>query len=518
MAKVFILSLILCSAILKIGFSQSGSYTSANNRTGNWETASMWTKEFAWMSNPPPNSTVSFGVNINGYVTRNGSLSFSGGDAIMDVYDTLVITGNLTLSSGNIRHIVVHNGGVLIVLGDFTANNNNTALVNVNAGGNFVVVGNYNQQQGSVTTTGGFYVFDNTPTFNWGSSVDGTGFNNNTGTLGDLMDNEDDLVSNNKPLNAFLETLGVTAACSATFDYTTRTGAGSWTNSNSWSGNNNPPYTLSAGSYTIPATDIVTIESGNFSLTSNLIVYGTLIVNGTLNMTGAGTVIDIQSGGSVTCCQNCNASNKINIGGNTAWTGNDGTVSGPAIINSTGVLPITLIFFKGAKDESGIKLTWATATEENFDKFIVERSSDGIDFVEMGEVNGAGVNTKDRRDYSFTDDAPLAYRNYYRLKNLDLDGKVDYSNIVKVETENEQRIYISPNPVVDESLTLRINFEPMQFDKIQILSAVGNILLEYPVTSLESNINLNGKLNSGVYILRYVSKQEEKTLRFVVYN
>jgi hypothetical protein len=56
----------------------------------------------------------------------------------------------------------------------------------------------------------------------------------------------------------------------------------------------------------------------------------------------------------------------------------------------------------------------------------------------------------------------------------------------------------------------------MQFDKIQIISSIGNVLMEYPVSSLESRINFDGKLNSGVYILRYIGAREERMFRFVI--
>lgn len=434
----------------------------------------------------------------------------------MDVYDTLVITGNLSLSSGNLRNIVVHNGGLLIVLGNFSATNNSTALVDVNAGGNFVVVGDYNQQQGSVTSTGGFYAFDNTPTFNWGSSVDGTAYNNNTGTLTGLLDDENDLVANNNPLNQFLETLGIKAVCSATPTYITKNGAGGWTTNNDWVGNTRPPYTLSSGTYTIPAGHIVTIESGNFSLTSNLIVYGTLIVNGTLNMTGGGTVIDIQSGGSVTCCKNCNPSNKINIGGNTAWTGNDGTVNGPAIINSSGILPVTLVFFKEDKDTEGVNLLWGTATEENADFFQIERSIKGISFEKIGKVNASG-NSNQLINYNFTDEKPFQGKNYYRLKTVDYDGSYEYSKIISVDYEVAKQFNVYPNPYVNGNIHFNTNFAPQEDDMILVLNTMGVEVTRILSTTFDKKFQIDS-LKPGVYFFKYHSTNFEKTIRIVKAN
>lgn len=184
-------------------------YVSSNNRTGNWETASMWTKQEAWQPNPPPpTAPLNVRTSVYGYVTRNGNLEFNGGDAVMDLYDTLVITGNLMMSQGNARHITVQSGGVLIVLGDFDAGNNNTPLIQVQSGGRVVIAGDYDQQQGSISTTGPFYIYDDTPTFNWGSSVDGTAYNGSNGTsMGNSLEDENDLASNDPTLFAMVDVL-----------------------------------------------------------------------------------------------------------------------------------------------------------------------------------------------------------------------------------------------------------------------------------------------------------------------
>ena len=199
-------------------------------------------------------------------------------------------------------------------------------------------------------------------------------------------------------------------------------------------------------------------------------------------------------------------------------TSGEGTDGCGCYIPGSIPLPIELLWFKGKSVDSSIKLEWATATEENFDKFIVERSHDGTDFHSIGQVNGLGINSRVEQFYSLIDAFPISPRNYYRLKSVDLDGKYDYSKIIKVDFGEERRVVVFPNPVVNQTLTVRINFEPMSYDNVQILSSLGNVIMEYSVTSLENTINFDGKLESGVYILRYVSKDEEKIFRFVVNN
>lgn len=193
-----------------------GSYTSANNNTGNWESASIWTKEFNWMSEPSVMTDVggSYMFNIYGYVTRNGNLTVSGGGGLV-INDTLVITGNLSMTTST--GITVGTNGLLIVLGDFYSTGGGNKI-NVQGNGRVAIVGNYQQAQGSVTTGNAFYIYDDTPEFtsggcNGGASVDGLSYAcppPNTAALTNLLDDEQDLSNNDPPLEEFLGNLGVT--------------------------------------------------------------------------------------------------------------------------------------------------------------------------------------------------------------------------------------------------------------------------------------------------------------------
>lgn len=100
-------------------------------------------------------------------------------------------------------------------------------------------------------------------------------------------------------------------------------------------------------------------------------------------------------------------------------------------------LPVELITFKGAVQYGNVKLSWATAMELNNDRFEVERSQDGKTFSKIGEVRGHG-NSSVRLDYSFTDTAPAAGDNYYRLRQVDFDGTEDFSKVVALKVDAKQ--------------------------------------------------------------------------------
>lgn len=116
----------------------------------------------------------------------------------------------------------------------------------------------------------------------------------------------------------------------------------------------------------------------------------------------------------------------------------------------TASLPVELLAFRGAATESGIRLSWSTATERNNDYFTLERSADGITFEALARVNGAAF-SQTLRTYEHFDDAPLPGLNYYRLRQTDLDGSEAMLGILAVPFE-ETAIRVFPNPASGDRL------------------------------------------------------------------
>ncbi len=110
------------------------------------------------------------------------------------------------------------------------------------------------------------------------------------------------------------------------------------------------------------------------------------------------------------------------------------------------VLPVQLISFTASCKNNTVALEWITATEANNKKFEVEKSSDGIFFEKIADVPGAG-NSSSVINYSYTDGQLPAVVAFYRLKQVDSDGKFEYSKVVRVACSNDMGIKIFPNPV-----------------------------------------------------------------------
>ncbi len=106
-------------------------------------------------------------------------------------------------------------------------------------------------------------------------------------------------------------------------------------------------------------------------------------------------------------------------------------------------LPIELLSFDVTNAKDKILLNWTTATETNNDFFQVERSLDGLHWNMLDTLDGAG-DSKELISYEYADLLPYHGRNYYRLKQVDFDGKFEYSSVKSVVFDYGSTLF--PNP------------------------------------------------------------------------
>lgn len=131
----------------------------------------------------------------------------------------------------------------------------------------------------------------------------------------------------------------------------------------------------------------------------------------------------------------------------------DLSLSGGLDLNCT-TLPVELLNFNGYPNEGYNLLQWTTATEINNDYFEIEKSHDGVLFNKIGELQGSGNNTGNIK-YEFIDDNPNPGISYYRLRQVDFNGKFEYSNTVAIKQSLGAEVSIFPNPTSDR---LKFNF------------------------------------------------------------
>jgi hypothetical protein len=145
-------------------------------------------------------------------------------------------------------------------------------------------------------------------------------------------------------------------------------------------------------------------------------------------------------------------------------------------------------------------------TEQNNSHFMVQRSGNGTEFsAEIGRVQAVG-NSNSERHYSFVDASPLKGWNYYRIKQVDHDGKFTFSNIAAVNFDSKSGtpMVIYPNPAKDK-LTVEYTAERAGKLDLQVVDGKGAVLISQVMgfSAGRNNETVNiAALSTGVYILR----------------
>ncbi len=180
------------------------------------------------------------------------------------------------------------------------------------------------------------------------------------------------------------------------------------------------------------------------------------------------------------------------------------------------LLPVSLTLFEGSRQDKHILLKWISEKEINSKEFVVERSRNGKDFTNLGVVAAAG-NSNTALQYSFVDEHPLDGKNYYRLKNVDRDGKSGFSKVVTVDYGSQIQITVQPNPVSTFIYILHQGVTN-QSATIQFMNLSGKVVhqqTEKLHTGGRLRVNISN-LPKGVYILNIVYGIHHKTEKIII--
>lgn len=177
-------------------------------------------------------------------------------------------------------------------------------------------------------------------------------------------------------------------------------------------------------------------------------------------------------------------------------------------------LPVELLEFNAERINEKVYLTWTTLSEENNQKYILEKSVDAENFKPFHETKGAGY-SNERRDYNATDNNPGNDRIYYRLKQIDFDGNYSFSEIIEVKGTNLSEIKFYPNPV-KENGTLSFNLINSGEVVVRIFNYTGQKVLEKTGSGRVGQNEMilqTGSLPDGIYSIQL---SESTTIHSIV--
>ncbi len=232
---------------------------------------------------------------------------------------------------------------------------------------------------------------------------------------------------------------------------------GTWKTSSTWDLNRIP---VTSDTVIVPLNKVLVVDNPQTLGNVYIQVYGTLrFTHGKLTL-GSNSVVVVFPGGTITGNSN---SEKIRIGAAEVFNGSDPDVLGPSIANSTTgagfnpfTLPVKFVGFEVTKNGNDAVLQWATAEEQNASHYEIERSLNGSNWIKAGEIKAAG-NTNSTTNYTYTDKYQTGAVTYYRIKQIDVDGKFIYTAIK----------------------TLKNNTDAFAAD-VKITAVQGNIVLQFP--------------------------------------
>ena len=181
-----------------------------------------------------------------------------------------------------------------------------------------------------------------------------------------------------------------------------------------------------------------------------------------------------------------------------------------------GALPVELTSFESRViDNNSVILFWSTASEQNNSHFVIEHSRDGQQFKEIGQRTGMGT-TSNAHTYNMRHERLSKGHHYYRLKQVDFDGKYEYSHIITAELRlTLVDVSITPNPAM-EKVTIFIDTPISIASSYQLINMKKEVMIERTIGEGNSSFEMDmTDLPGGVYFMRFYVDQQVITKKII---
>jgi hypothetical protein len=294
-----------------------------------------------------------------------------------------------------------------------------------------------------------------------------------------------------------------------------------------------------SGSVTASATTCNTLTTGD-----TILITGRLTLTSSYSVHASNDIVFIIDGGSITWDASadldvglnskfiiinggalnngagaCNPAKRISFGGTTIVScgGGGGALYSFADYNTAGggngigPLPVELVKFE-VKHQGGYnKLFWVTASEYNNSHFEIQNSTDGINFITIAKIAGAG-NSNQLNDYSYVDSSKSIY--YYRLKQIDFNNSFEYSQVIKVSGQKDvspNLVSLLPNPSTGK-IKIEVNIPDIQNIQVTLYDKHGKKILTQSTTEYsDGNTIINFDLSylpADIYFVQTIVDQK----------
>ena len=189
-----------------------------------------------------------------------------------------------------------------------------------------------------------------------------------------------------------------------------------------------------------------------------------------------------------------------------------------------GTVPVTLTMFNGENIGSANKLVWNTYTEINSAFFEVQHSSNGNNFETIANVYSQANNGNSSIpfNYQFIDNNPFEKNTYYRLKQVDKNGKFTYSKVISIKSHNKnlELIDVYPNPIVNKNFTVSLSNLQKGNYNLTIANAIGEAVSSKLIAIQNSNevntIAIENNFITGIYFIKITGNNTNLVKQIII--
>ncbi|MGV3548113.1 MAG: T9SS type A sorting domain-containing protein, partial [Pedobacter sp.] len=176
------------------------------------------------------------------------------------------------------------------------------------------------------------------------------------------------------------------------------------------------------------------------------------------------------------------------------------------LVITEGVLPVQLTNYTAKVVNQTAKLDWSVSSERDNRKFVIYRSGDDNQFAEIGGVASLG-NTSTNRNYFFVDKQPLNGNNYYKLVQVDLDGKPTELGVKPLNfILSAVHVSVYPNPTKER---VNVTFEAGKYNRAALSSIEGKVLKSFELSAQHDQLAIDLSAYSiGTYFIRLTGAQQ----------
>ena len=181
---------------------------------------------------------------------------------------------------------------------------------------------------------------------------------------------------------------------------------------------------------------------------------------------------------------------------------------------------VQLTALNAGQQNQTVFLNWNVENNENIKKYLIQSSSDGTHFSDIGTIN---VENPFFNKYEWVDHFPSMGLNYYRIKSLQADGKTDYSETINIKglIKGFQNIAFFPNPATSNNMNLDLSNQPVGKYGVRLFNSGGQMVMDQSFNFTGGNgvqkLSSNQSLRPGVYHLQILKPGGDKQVLEVVF-